>query len=68
MPRGLIGGWRERFAETGEIARPVALSMTATHLRGGRDVVMPQYLGRLSELERFETVARDSGAVFTRSS
>lgn len=62
--RALIGGWRERFAETGEIVRPVALSMAATHLRGGRDVVMPQYLGRLSELERFETVACDSGAVF----
>jgi predicted kinase len=32
--RALIGGWRERFAETGEIVRPVALSMAATHLRG----------------------------------
>jgi polyphosphate kinase 2 (PPK2 family) len=25
---------------------------------------MPQYLGRLSEIERFEAVAQDSGAVF----
>jgi len=62
--RALIGGWRERFAETGEIVRPVALSMAGAHLRGGRDVVMPQYLGRLSEIERFETVAHDSGAMF----
>lgn len=62
--RTLIGGWRERFAETGEIVRPVALSMAATHLRGGRDVVIPQFLGRLSEVERFEAVARDNGAVF----
>jgi len=62
--RALIGGWRDRFAETGEIVRPVALSMAGTHLRGGRDVVMPQYLGRLSEIERFEAVACDSGAVF----
>jgi predicted kinase len=62
--RPLVGGWRERFAETGEIVRPVALSMAAAHLRGGRDVVMPQYLGRLSEIERFEAVAHDSGAVF----
>lgn len=43
--RALIGGWRERFAETGEIVRPLALGMAGTHLRGGRDVVMPQYLG-----------------------
>lgn len=62
--RALVGGWRERFTETGEIVRPAALSMAATHLRGGRDVVMPQYLGRLSELERFETVAYGSGAAF----
>jgi predicted kinase len=62
--RALIGGWLDRFAETGEIVRPVALSMAGTHLRGGRDVVMPQYLGRLSEIERFEAVAHDSGAVF----
>jgi predicted kinase len=62
--RGLVGGWRDRFAETGEIVRPLALGMAGTHLRGGRDVVMPQYLGRLSEIERFEAVARDSGAAF----
>src|ERR1700754_2928327 len=62
--RALIGGWRERFAETGEIVRPVAVSMAAAHLRGGRDVVMPQFLCRLIEIERFEAVARDSGAAF----
>jgi predicted kinase len=62
--RALIGGWLDRFAEAGEIVRPIALSMAATHLRGGRDVVMPQCLCRLSEIERFEKVAHDSGAVF----
>ncbi|MDA3648970.1 ATP-binding protein [Saccharopolyspora indica] len=62
--RGLIGGWRDRFAETGEIVRPIALSMAATHLGAGRDVVMPQFLGRLSEIERFEAVARENGAEF----
>ena len=44
--------------------RPIALSMAATHLRGGRDVVLPQFLGRVSEIERFEMVAHDSGAAF----
>jgi len=62
--RFLVGGWRHRFAETGAIVRPLALSMAGTHLRGGRDVVLPQYLGRLTEIERFEAVAHDSGAVF----
>ncbi len=62
--RVLVGGWRERFAETGEIVRPLALGIAGTHLHGGRDVVMPQYLGRLGEIERFEAVARESGAAF----
>jgi hypothetical protein len=62
--RALIGGWRERFAETGEIVRPVALAMAVAHLRGGRDVVMPQCLCRLTAIERFEAAAHDSGAVF----
>jgi hypothetical protein len=47
-----------------KLVRPVALSMAATHLHGGRDVVMPQYLGELREIERFEAVAHDNGAVF----
>ena len=62
--RGLIGGWLDRFTETGEIVRPLALGMAATHLRGGRDVIAPQFLGRLSEVERFEATARDGGATF----
>lgn len=62
--RAMIGGWRAQFAGTGAIVRPLALGMAATHLGGGRDVVMPQYLGVLAEIERFEKVARDSGADF----
>lgn len=60
----MVGGWRDRFAETGAIVRPLAVSMAGTHLRAGRDVVLPQFLGRLREIERFEAVARDSGAEF----
>lgn len=62
--RDLIGGSRERFAEAGELARVLALGMAATHLTAGRDVVLPQYVGRLSEVGRFERVARESGAEF----
>ena len=47
--RLLIGGWRERFAETVELVRAMAVAMARTHLSAGHDVGMPQYLGRLSE-------------------
>lgn len=62
--RCLIGGWREEFERTGDLVRPVALAMARTHLRGGHDVVFPQYLGRLDEIERFEAAAHDSDADF----
>ena len=62
--RGLVGGSGERFEETGEIVRPLALAMLAAHLGGGRDVVMPQYLGRVSEVERFAAAARAAGGTF----
>lgn len=62
--RRLIGGSEDRFAETGQLVRPLALSMAGAHLRAGHDVVMPQYLGRLTEIERFEAVARENNAMF----
>lgn len=62
--RCLIGGWRDRFDETGRLVRPIALSMADTHLRAGHDVVMPQFLGRLGEIARFEGVAVRNGATF----
>jgi len=33
-------------------------------VRGGRDVVLPQYLGRTGEIARFEQAARDGGGSF----
>lgn len=60
----LVGGWRNDVNRTHEILRPVALAMAATHLRGGHDVVLPQFLARLPELEKFERVAAESGADF----
>lgn len=62
--RCLIGGWRERFGETGELVRPLALTMARTHLARGYDVVMPQYLGRIGEVERFERAATESDAAY----
>ncbi|WP_031465811.1 ATP-binding protein [Sciscionella sediminilitoris] len=62
--RPLIGGWRERFGRTGELVRPLALAMAGAHLRAGLDVLLPQYLGRESEIAKFAAVARESGAAF----
>jgi predicted kinase len=62
--RGLIGGWLERFNETGEIVRPLAWNMASTHLRHGHDVIMPQYLGQIGEIQRFQRLAADSNALF----
>ena len=60
----LVGGWRDPAYDTHEMLRPVALAMAATHLAGGRDVVLPQFIGRIAQLERFEQVAAEQGADF----
>jgi hypothetical protein len=38
--------------------------MAATHLQSGRDVVVPQYLARLDEINTFEEVATGNEADF----
>jgi AAA domain-containing protein len=60
----LIGGWQDADTHSHEILRPVALAMASAHLAGGRDVVLPQYLARLEEIERFERVAHERSASF----
>lgn len=59
-----VGGWHNPDTRTHEILRPVALAMASAHLAGGRDVVLPQYLGKVAEIERFERVAREQAARF----
>lgn len=59
-----VGGWREREGRTHALLRPVAHAMAGTHLAGGHDVVLPQYLARLEAIEAFEEVARAQGAEF----
>jgi hypothetical protein len=64
LVRRLIGGWRDDFAASGELVRPLAIGMAKTHVSAGHDVVMPQYLGRLSEIAKFEAAARQCDAQF----
>ena len=47
-----------------EAARAMTLEMARVHLASGRDVVIPQYLGRPQFLQQAEQVAHDVGARF----
>ncbi|GIF63399.1 hypothetical protein Ais01nite_14340 [Asanoa ishikariensis] len=60
----LVGGWQDDENRTWDIVWPLVRAMAATHLAGGRDVVLPQYLARLSEITAFEDLAREHGASF----
>ncbi|MGC3994644.1 MAG: AAA family ATPase [Propionicimonas sp.] len=60
----LVGGWRDEDNRTHDVLRPVALAMAATHLAGGRDVVLPQFLGKRDAIEAFEQTATMNGARF----
>lgn len=61
--RAALGQW-----ETGEasklIARDLALALVGTHLASGRDVVVPQFLGRPAFIEALEVAAAQYGASF----
>lgn len=60
----LVGGWQDYDNRTHDVLRPVALAMAATHLGGGRDVVLPQYLADQQEIGAFEAVAQEQRASF----
>ena len=62
--RMLVGGWCDDFVGAGEIVRPLVLHMASTHLGGGRDVVVPQYLATNDEVGAFSSVAADNSAAF----
>ncbi len=62
--RCLIGGWHEQTSTAYELSRVLALSMAETHLRGGYDVILPQFLGRVREVARFESAASRGAAEF----
>ncbi len=60
----LIGGWRDPQQDTHALARPLGKALAAAHLGSGHDVVLPQNITRLSEVEAFERIAHDQVAEF----
>jgi predicted kinase len=59
--RGLLGAWMQEPTQSGLIARDLALAMARTHLRGGRDVIVPQFLARLDFVNALAALASELG-------
>ncbi|GAA3191416.1 hypothetical protein ACFO1B_40910 [Dactylosporangium siamense] len=47
-------------ADTWPVGWPLIRAMAATHLDGGRDVVLPRYFAVVEEIAGFEWLARES--------
>jgi predicted kinase len=60
--RAMLGRWLDAPGEAGLIARRLALEMARVHLTSGRDVLVPQYLGRIGYVLELERLCRDVGA------
>lgn len=60
----LVGGWQQRETRAHQLLRPTALAMATSYLGSRRDVVLPQYLATLEEIESFADAARQAGARF----
>lgn len=64
MLRRALGQWMQHPERSGELARDLAIAAAERHLLGGHGVVVPQFLGRLSFVERLEGLAEAIGAPF----
>jgi predicted kinase len=62
--RRMLGRWDDQPIDAGLLARAMTLEMARVHLRGGHDVIVPQYLGRPDFIAQAEQVAQDVGARF----
>jgi predicted kinase len=62
--RALLSGWQRDPTQAGRLARGLALAMARTHLTGGRDVLVPQFLGRLDFVLAMADLAQDVDASF----
>jgi predicted kinase len=62
--RSMLGAWLDQPSEAGLLARRLALAMAGVQLSSGRDVVVPQFLGRLDFVLDLEQLCADVGAEF----
>jgi predicted kinase len=58
-----LGCWHDR-PESKLIARGLALAMAEAHMRTARDVIVPQYLGRMEFIAALDSLARRVDADF----
>ena len=62
--RSLVGRWREQPEQSGSLARAIALAAARQHLLSGKDVIIPQHVGRLPLIEQVEQLAAEVRATF----
>lgn len=62
--RAMLGCWLDHPVEAGLIARRLALEMARVQLSAGRDVLVPQFLGRLDFVLELEQLGAQVGARF----
>lgn len=60
--RQLLGGWEATETQSGLLARRLCLAMARTHLEGGHDVVVPQFVARADYLDALADVAAAAAA------
>lgn len=65
--RGLLGRWLDSPSEAGIIARKMALQMAAVQLGDGRDVVVPQLLGRIGFIKQIEQLCIECNVEFVET-
>jgi predicted kinase len=62
LVRSLLGAWMKEPTRSGQLARDLALVMAKTHLHGGRDVLVPQFLARLDFVHALAALAGELDA------
>ncbi len=67
--RSMLGDWASAPAEAGLAARRLAVQMARSHLREGRDVIVPQFVGApgLAFIEELASLSAEVGAVFVEA-
>ena len=62
--RGMLGRWTEIPGDAGLLARHHALAMIGVQLRAERDVIVPQFLGRIDFVLQLAQAAHDHRVPF----